>query len=74
MLRRWASWPQGHPPTLVSVFKHRDSVCAPGRTPSPTPSPFSEPQAQGASLHLVSFITARLDVLQSLQNWSLAEN
>lgn len=51
-----------------------DSVCAPRRPPSPTPSPFSGPQAQGASLHLVSFITARLDVLQSLQNRSLAEN
>ena len=35
---------------------------------------FSRPQVQGASLHLVGFITARLDMLQSLQNWGLAEN
>lgn len=44
-----------------------------GAGPSPRPSSTTS-QGQGASLHLVGFVTARLDVLQSLENWGLAEN
>lgn len=44
-----------------------------GAGPAPRP-PSTTSQGQGASLHLVGFVTARLDVLQGLENWGLAEN
>lgn len=52
----------------------RLSLCPQQATLAQALSHSSRPQVQGASLHLVSFVTARLDVLQSLQNWGLAEN
>lgn len=38
------------------------------------PAPPPRGRAQGASLHLVGFVAARLDVLQGLENRGLAEN
>lgn len=57
-------------PTVLLVLSVRPEL-APAPPPSPTTS---QGQAQGASLHLVGFVTARLHVLQSLQNWGLAKN
>lgn len=57
----WSCWSLSLCPqqaTLTQAFSHY----------------FPRPKVQGASLHLVGFVTARLDVLQSLQNWGLAEN
>lgn len=80
-----ALWPPFRPflcSTPRSLFLLNPMVLLAIKSVSPAgpPSPqafshyFPRPKAQGASLHLVGFITACLDMLQSLQNWGLAKN
>lgn len=55
------------------MFSAPNPVCfsPPGDLSSP---PLSTAQVEGSSLHLVGFVTARLDMLQRLEDWCLAKN
>lgn len=72
-------WPSDLPSTFFSapwsLFLFNPTVALVVKSASPA-GPLPRPSAisRGASLHLVGFITARLHMLQGLENWGLAEN